>query len=68
MTTNKIIIKNSTFCWRCRNEVESTRRHEFVACACCAIYVDGGHDYLRRGCMPGAVLTDTSIIYTIRGE
>ncbi len=68
MTTNKMrIVKNSVFCWRCRNEIESRRRHEFVSCACGAIYVDGGHAYLRRGCTTGAAFTDTSIIYTRRG-
>jgi len=34
--------------------LESTHRHDWVACECwdgegSGIFVDGGHDYLRRG-------------------
>ena len=46
------IIRNSARCRRCGDEVESRYRHDFVSCSCGAIFVDGGHAYLRRGGWP----------------
>ena len=43
------IIKNAIQCKLCGEIIESTYRHNLVACKCGACYVDGGHDYLRRG-------------------
>ena len=45
----KKIIKNAIQCKLCGEIIESTYRHNLVACKCGACYVDGGHDYLRRG-------------------
>ena len=42
------IIKNMIRCKKCGDIIESTHRHDFVTCTCCACAVDGGHDYLRR--------------------
>ncbi len=43
------IIKNAAKCLKCGDIIESTFRHDFRYCSCQAIFVDGGHDYLRRG-------------------
>ena len=40
---------NKIRCNKCGDEIESTFTHEFVECKCGAVFVDGGHDYLRRG-------------------
>jgi hypothetical protein len=45
---HKKIISNRIMCLKCNDIIESTHRHDFVGCKCGAIYVDGGHDYLRR--------------------
>lgn len=47
MSSGKII-RNSAKCAVCHDEIESKHRHDFVSCKCGAIYVDGGHEYLRR--------------------
>jgi len=44
----KRIISNKAKCKKCGDVIESTYRHDFVACTCGAIAVDGGKDYLRR--------------------
>ena len=43
------IIRNRAKCLKCGDIIESKYRHDFVRCKCDAIFVDGGHDYLRRG-------------------
>lgn len=43
------IIHNRAMCRKCNDVIESKHRHDFVACKCGAIFVDGGHDYIRRG-------------------
>ena len=43
------IKRNALRCKKCGDVIESTHRHDFVRCQCGAIFVDGGHDYLRRG-------------------
>jgi len=42
------IIKNSIECKLCGSIIVSSYRHEFKSCACGAVSVDGGYDYLRR--------------------
>ena len=42
------IIRNAAKCTECKDVIESTYRHDFVGCSCGAIFVDGGHAYLRR--------------------
>ena len=33
----------------CDDLIESRHVHDFVSCKCGAIFVDGGHEYLRCG-------------------
>lgn len=40
--------RNRARCKKCGTVVESLHRHDFVTCACGAISVDGGTDYMRR--------------------
>jgi len=54
----RVIIRNSALCSKCGDEIESKHVHDFVRCSCGAAFVDGGHDYLRRG---GDAL-DTSLV------
>lgn len=44
-----MIIKNAARCRKCGVVIESKFRHDFVECKCGEIFVDGGHEYLRRG-------------------
>lgn len=55
------IVRNSARCAKCGDEVESRHRHDFVACGCGAIFVDGGTDYLRRACREPGDLIETSV-------
>jgi len=57
-----VIIRNRTRCKKCNTTIESNDRHDFVACKCGAIFVDGGKDYLRRGGEPDDIeeLSETS--------
>ena len=43
------IIKNMIQCNTCGDIIESTSHHDFKYCKCGRVFVDGGHDYLRRG-------------------
>lgn len=43
------MLKNIAKCKKCGDIIESKHRHDFVQCSCGAIFVDGGHDYIRRG-------------------
>lgn len=44
-----MIIRNAARCNKCGDVIQSTHRHDFVRCSCSAIFVDGGHEYLRAG-------------------
>ena len=55
------IERNSIRCDSCGEEIESTDRHEFRACSCGAVMVDGGLSYRRRVFHSGATYTDTSV-------
>lgn len=46
---DKRIIRNAAQCLKCNDIIESTHRHDFVCCRCGAIFVDGGHEYVRAG-------------------
>lgn len=46
---NKRIIKNVIRCKHCGDIIESKSVHDFQECSCGTVFVDGGHDYLRRG-------------------
>ncbi len=43
------ISKNMIRCNTCGDTIESTSRHDFKYCKCGRVFVDGGHDYPRRG-------------------
>ncbi len=43
------ILRNAAQCAICQDIIESVDVHDFVRCECGAIFVDGGHEYLRRG-------------------
>jgi hypothetical protein len=43
------IKSNKAKCNKCGDIIESKSVHDFVTCKCGAIFVDGGHEYLRRG-------------------
>jgi len=44
-----VITRNAARCRRCDTVIESKHRHDWVACECQAIFVDGGLTYLRAG-------------------
>ena len=43
-----MIVQNAVTCKKCDDFIVSKHRHDFVACSCGAISVDGGQSYLRR--------------------
>lgn len=43
------IIRNRAMCKVCGDIIESKNRHDWQTCSCGSIFVDGGHEYLRRG-------------------
>ena len=43
-----MILQNQIRCLKCKDEVYSAHRHDFVTCSCGAVAVDGGMEYLRR--------------------
>lgn len=53
------ILTNSIRCNHCFETIESKHRHDFVACKCGKVFVDGGTAYLRRG-----FATDPELDYT----
>lgn len=44
-----MIVSNKAMCEKCHTVIESMTVHDYVSCACRAIFVDGGKEYLRRG-------------------
>lgn len=50
------IIHNRAKCKKCGDVIESNYRHDWVSCKCGAIFVDGGHDYLRWGGNPEYII------------
>jgi hypothetical protein len=48
----------------CNDEIESTHRHDWVTCTCGNLFVDGGHEYRRRGFKAHDAWEDTSV-YTM---
>ena len=56
------IIRNSARCGVCKDEVESTYRHDYRACTCGNVFVDGGRDYRRHGAIDEANYEDTSVV------
>jgi hypothetical protein len=60
MSMKNKIVRNRAKCLDCGDIVESTHRHDFVACSCGAMFVDGGKDYLRRGAKDFSKVEDLS--------
>lgn len=49
-TTPKLrITRSRARCTKCDTVIESKHRHDFVACPCGAIFLDGGTSYIRYG-------------------
>lgn len=46
---NMIILRNAIKCNHCGDIIESTHVHDFKECSCKRVFVDGGHEYMRRG-------------------
>ena len=47
------ILRNAIRCNHCGDVIESTYRNDYMTCRCGCVFVDGGHDYLRRGAVNG---------------
>ena len=47
------IIYNAIRCNACGDVIESVSVHDFKYCSCRRVFVDGGHEYLRRGYTDG---------------
>ena len=43
------ILRNMIKCKKCGEIIESKSTHDFNWCKCGTVFVDGGHEYLRRG-------------------
>lgn len=43
------VFQNAAQCRQCGDVIESKHRHDYRACTCGEIFVDGGLVYLRRG-------------------
>lgn len=54
------IVRNAARCRLCDTIVESKYRHDFQACKCGKMFVDGGKDYIRRGFMNEEDVEDLS--------
>ena len=63
------ILRNVIRCNHCGDVIESTYRHDYRTCRCGCVFVDGGHDYLRRGAVNGpGDYTDLSEVTEIIDE
>ena len=49
MKMKKRIVRNRIRCKHCGDVIESETVHDLKYCSCGTVFVDGGHDYLRRG-------------------
>ena len=43
------IIRNAARCRKCGSVIESKHSFDRVQCSCGAIFVDGGHEFVRQG-------------------
>lgn len=46
---------NRAGCPRCGDVIVSAHRHDYVACTCGGVAVDGGDDYAKRSFLPDCV-------------
>lgn len=49
MGHGRVILHNRIKCNHCGDIIESYDVHDFKYCKCQKVFVDGGHEYLRRG-------------------
>ena len=56
------IIRNRIRCKKCGDIIESKYTHDFKECRCKSCFVDGGHEYLRRGFTERGCFEDLSEI------
>ncbi len=61
-----MILTNKARCCKCGDTIESKHVHDFVACKCGAIFVDGGRDYLRRGGEPEDIEELSEVVENIK--
>lgn len=61
----KAITYNAAKCLSCNFVVESTFRHDYKACLCGNVFVDGGCSYLRHGYKYAEKYKDLSVIVLI---
>ena len=54
------IIRNRIRCKKCGDIIESKYTHDFKECSCKSCFVDGGHEYLRRGFVERGCFEDLS--------
>lgn len=47
--SKRVILHNKIKCNKCGDIIESYDVHDFKYCKCQTVFVDGGHEYLRRG-------------------
>ena len=57
----KILI-NKIRCKNCGDIIESKYTHDFKECSCKSCFVDGGHEYLRRGFSEQGCFEELSIV------
>jgi hypothetical protein len=51
-------VKHGLKCPKCEERIFSMYRHDFKACKCGSIFVDGGDDYFRFGTLKAGVDID----------
>lgn len=61
---DKFIIRNALQCLNCNDIIESKHRHDFIKCSCEGCFIDGGLDYLRRGCRKNVDYVDLTLYST----
>ena len=64
----KRIIRNAIQCKHCGEIIESKSVHDFKICRCGKVFVDGGHEYLRRGYTNSAEEDFIDLSETIEAE
>ena len=62
------IIRNRIRCKKCGDIIESKYTHDFKECQCKSCFVDGGHEYLRRGFTERGCFEDLSEVIVIDEE
>lgn len=65
LRSGQAIIRNAAQCYLCKDVVESFHTHDMDTCRCGEIFVDGGHEYLRRGANDLKNIIDMSVVFTL---